>query len=87
VLKDDDRSGCWGNGVQGPAQALNLRDNRLRVIVGQKSAQQILGKGAQRWLGAWRTLSRGGAAERGTGVQYLIFDAGRSLMWAQIKHT
>ena len=32
-----------GYGVQGPAQALNMRDNGIQVIVGQKSGTLKLG--------------------------------------------
>ena len=35
VLKDE-TVGVLGYGVQGPGQALNLRDNGIRVIVGQR---------------------------------------------------
>ena len=36
VLKDEVVA-VLGYGVQGPAQALNMRDNGIHVIVGQKS--------------------------------------------------
>ena len=32
-----------GYGVQGPGQALNLRDNGIRVIVGQRPGGNIVG--------------------------------------------
>ena len=41
VLKDEVIA-ILGYGVQGPAQALNLRDNGFKVIVGQK-------KGSKSW--------------------------------------
>ena len=36
MLKDEVVA-VLGYGVQGPAQALNMRDNGIRVIVGQKA--------------------------------------------------
>ncbi|MBW1614679.1 MAG: ketol-acid reductoisomerase, partial [Deltaproteobacteria bacterium] len=41
VLKDETIA-VLGYGVQGPGQAMNMRDNDIRVIVGQR-------KGGQSW--------------------------------------
>ena len=46
-----------GYGVQGPGQALNLRDNGIRVIVGQRPggrARRGLGGHDRRRVAAWR---------------------------------
>jgi ketol-acid reductoisomerase len=75
-----------GYGVQGPAQALNMRDNGIPVIVGQR-------KGGQRWENAIKDgflpgetlFSLEEAAERGTILQYLISDAGQMATWPAIK--
>ena len=39
-----------GYGVQGPGQALNMRDNGIAVIVGQREGYSLLGQGRGRWL-------------------------------------
>ena len=42
-----------GYGVQGPAQALNMKDNGFKVIIGQsKKYHEGLGPGQEGWLGA-----------------------------------
>lgn len=75
-----------GYGVQGPAQALNLRDNGIRVIVGQKpggkSWEKALNDG---WVPGETLFPLEEAAERGTVIQYLISDAGQKLMWPRIQ--
>ena len=75
-----------GYGVQGPGQALNMRDNGIRVIVGQR-------RGGKSWE---RALADGfvpgetlfppeEAAGRATVIQYLLSDAGQVAMWPKIK--
>jgi len=75
-----------GYGVQGPGQAMNMRDNGIRVLVGQR-------KGGQSWQRAiddgfvpGETLfSIEEAAEKGTIIQFLISDAGQMATWPKIK--
>ena len=43
-----------GYGVQGPGQSLNMRDNGIRVIVGQRGKTASWDKGRERRLGAGR---------------------------------
>lgn len=75
-----------GYGVQGPAQALNLRDNGVRVIVGQKSGSPSYEKAlADGWIPGKTLFSLEEAAEQGTIVQFLISDAAQKLMWSRIK--
>ena len=38
-----------GYGVQGPGQALNLRDNGIRVIVGQREGGQTWERAVANW--------------------------------------
>ncbi len=75
-----------GYGVQGPAQALNLRENGIRVIVGQnpnsKSWEKALQDG---WKPGETLFTLEEAAERGTVIQYLVSDAGQKLMWPKIQ--
>jgi ketol-acid reductoisomerase len=75
-----------GYGVQGPAQALNMRDNGVNVIVGQKSGSRSWDKAVEDGWAPGKTLfSLEEAAERGTVVQYLVSDAGQMLTWPRIK--
>jgi ketol-acid reductoisomerase len=75
-----------GYGVQGPAQALNMRDNGIKVIVGQKQGSKSWDKAlADGWVPGDTLFSLTEAAERATVIQYLISDAGQRLMWPEIK--
>jgi len=75
-----------GYGVQGPGQALNMRDNGIQVIVGQrtggKSWQRALDDG---FVPGETLFSPEEAARRATVVQYLLSDAGQAAMWPKIK--
>lgn len=75
-----------GYGVQGPAQALNMRDNGFNVIVGQR-------KGGSSWERAKKDGWKEGktlfdieeATKRGTIIAYLLSDAGQIQAWPSIK--
>jgi len=85
VLKDETVA-VLGYGVQGPAQALNMRENGIRVIVGQNQNSKSWDKAvADGWVPGETLFSLEEAAERGTVIQYLISDAGQKLMWEKIK--
>jgi ketol-acid reductoisomerase len=76
-----------GYGVQGPAQALNMRDNGINVIIGQ----------AQEFKADWDKAIADGfvpgktlfsveeAAKKGTIIQYLVSDAAQRILWPKIK--
>jgi len=75
-----------GYGVQGPAQALNMRDNGIHVIIGQRKGSKSWDKAVQDGFIPGETLfSLEEAAERGTIIQYLISDAGQVALWPRIK--
>ncbi|HDS08457.1 MAG TPA: ketol-acid reductoisomerase, partial [Bacteroides sp.] len=86
VLKDEIIA-IIGYGVQGPAQAMNLKDNGMTVIVGQ----------APEFREDWdRAVSDGfvpgetlfnieEAAEKATVVQYLVSDAAQRAVWPKLK--
>jgi ketol-acid reductoisomerase len=75
-----------GYGVQGPAQALNMRDNGIQVIVGQKEGGRSWEKALRDgWTPGKTLFSLEEAAERATVVQYLISDAGQRMMWPKIR--
>jgi ketol-acid reductoisomerase len=74
-----------GYGVQGPAQAMNMRENGINVIVGQKSGSPSWDKAiADGWVPGKTLFSLEEAAERGTMIQYLVSDAGQVAMWPKI---
>ncbi len=76
-----------GYGVQGPAQSLNMRDNGIDVIVGQRKEERIFwDKAVSDGFKPGETLfSLEDAAEQGTIVQMLISDAGQMAVWPRIK--
>ena len=74
-----------GYGVQGPAQALNMRDNGINVIVGQKEGSASWDKAlADGWVPGKTLFPIEEAAERGTVIQYLLSDAGQRSQWPKI---
>jgi ketol-acid reductoisomerase len=76
-----------GYGVQGPAQALNMKENGINVIIGQ----------APEFKADWDKAVADGfipgktlfnveeAATRGTIIQYLVSDAAQRILWPKIK--
>ncbi len=84
VLKDEVVA-VLGYGVQGPAQALNMRDNGINVIIGQKQGSASWDKAiADGWVPGKTLFSVEEAAERGTVIQYLLSDAGQRSQWPKI---
>ncbi len=75
-----------GYGVQGPGQALNLRDNGFNVIVGQRSPSLSYDKAIADGFVPGETLfSIEEAVEKGTIIQYLLSDAAQIALWPTIK--
>ncbi|MBW2631723.1 MAG: ketol-acid reductoisomerase [Deltaproteobacteria bacterium] len=75
-----------GYGVQGPGQALNMKDNGVRVIVGQREGGSSWDKAVADGFVPGKTLfPLKEAAERGTIIQYLLSDAGQKEVWPEIK--
>jgi len=76
-----------GYGVQGPAQALNMKDNGIKVIIGQ----------APEFKADWDKAVADGfvpgkslfpvaeAVAKGTVIQYLVSDAAQRILWPEIK--
>ncbi|MBL8108001.1 MAG: ketol-acid reductoisomerase, partial [Anaerolineales bacterium] len=85
ILKDETVA-VLGYGVQGRGQSLNMRDNGIKVIVGQrkggKAYDLCLEDG---WKPGETLFDPEEAAAKGTVVQYLLSDAGQKDMWAKIK--
>ncbi len=85
VLKDETVA-VLGYGVQGPGQALNMRDNGVRVIVGQREGGASWEKALKDGFVPGETLfPLEEAAERGTIIQFLVSDAGQVAAWPLIK--
>src|SRR5512144_143463 len=74
-----------GYGVQGPAQAMNMRDNGVKVIVGQRKGTKNWDKAVEDgWVPGETLFSVEEAAEKGTVIQYLLSDAGQRSQWSEI---
>jgi len=85
VLKDETIA-IIGYGVQGPGQALNLRDTGFNVIVGQRSPSLSYDKAVDDGFVPGETLfSIEEAAQRATIIQYLLSDAAQISVWPTIK--
>jgi len=86
VLKDETIA-VIGYGVQGPAQALNMKDNGFRVIVGQSKAFERDWNRAvdDGWVPGETLFDMEQAAQRGTIVQMLVSDAAQRAIWPKIK--
>ena len=75
-----------GYGVQGPGQALNLKDNGFNVIVGQRQNSKTWDKAVyDGWEPGVTLFPIEEAVERGTVIQYLLSDAAQISVWPKIK--
>ncbi|KAG2220660.1 hypothetical protein INT45_008203 [Circinella minor] len=81
----DDTIAVLGYGPQGRGQALNLRDNGVNVIIGQregKTYQQAIEEG---WVPGKNLFPVLDAVEKGTVVMNLLSDAYQKDIWPQMK--
>jgi len=75
-----------GYGVQGPAQAQNLRDNGFNVIVGQRKPSKSWDKAVKDGWKPGKTLFEvEEAVKKGTVISYLLSDAGQISSWQIVK--
>ncbi|MFH1075932.1 MAG: ketol-acid reductoisomerase [Pseudomonadota bacterium] len=76
-----------GYGVQGPAQALNMQDNGIKVIIGQrKEEKEYWDKAIKDGFIPGETLfPLEEAVKKGTIIQLLVSDAGQMAIWPKIK--
>jgi len=76
-----------GYGVQGPAQALNLKDNGMRVIIGQspKFKADWDRARADGWVPGKTLFDIEEAVQRGTIIQMLVSDAAQKQIWPMVK--
>jgi len=80
-----------GYGIQGQAQSLNLRDNGIKVIIGQENTgvfKKEYDKAiADGWVPGKTLFPMEEAAKRGTIKLFLLNDAGQKQAWPTIKKT
>jgi ketol-acid reductoisomerase len=76
-----------GYGVQGPAQALNMRDNGVEVIVGQSPRFEKDWDRARKdgWKPRKTLFDIPEAVKRGTIIQMLVSDAAQPAIWPVVK--
>ncbi len=75
-----------GYGVQGPGQALNLKDNGFKVIVGQRSPSKSYDKAvADGFVPGVTLFSPEEALEKATMIMYLLSDAAQIAMWPTVQ--
>lgn len=84
VLKDEVIA-IIGYGVQGPGQAMNLRDNGFNVIIGQRQDSDTWLKAIKDgWVPGETLFNIEEAAQKGTIIQYLLSDAAQIAVWPTI---
>ncbi len=76
-----------GYGVQGPAQALNMKDNGFNVIIGQapefkRDWDRAIADG---WVPGKTLFPIAEAVQKGTIIQLLVSDAAQRAVWPLIK--
>lgn len=82
----DETIAIIGYGVQGPGQALNLKDNGFNVIVGQRKDSPTWDKAIKDgWVPGETLFPIEEAAEKATIIQYLLSDAGQIALWDTLK--
>jgi len=76
-----------GYGVQGPAQAFNMRDNGINVIIGQREENKKTWDKAvaDGWVPGKTLFPIEEAVKRGTIIQYLVSDAAQMMVWPKVK--
>lgn len=75
-----------GYGVQGPGQSLNMRDNGINVIIGQRKGTKSWKKAlADGWIDGKNLFDLDEAAKKATIVQFLLSDAGQKDYWPTLK--
>lgn len=85
ILKDETIA-VIGYGVQGPGQALNLKDNGFNVIVGQRKSSKTWDKAKNDgWVEGKDLFEIEEALQKGTIICYLLSDAGQIALWPTVK--
>lgn len=86
VLKNETIA-VLGYGVQGPAQAFNMRDNGVNVIIGQAPEDKMYWDKAiaDGWVPGETLFSIEEAVSKATIIQYLVSDAAQMILWPKVK--
>jgi len=75
-----------GYGVQGPGQSLNLKDNGINVLVGQRKGTASWNKAiADGWVEGVTLFEVEEACQKGTILMNLLSDAGQMQAWQMMK--
>ncbi|KAF0160305.1 MAG: ketol-acid reductoisomerase [Syntrophaceae bacterium] len=76
-----------GYGVQGPAQAFNMKDNGVNVIIGQTKEDKVYWDKAiaDGWVPGQTLFPIEEAVEKATIIQYLVSDAAQMILWPKVK--
>ncbi|MBP1709826.1 MAG: ketol-acid reductoisomerase [Deltaproteobacteria bacterium] len=76
-----------GYGVQGPAQAFNMKDNGVNVIIGQSPEDKQYWEKAisDGWVPGETLFPIEEAVEKATIIQYLVSDAAQMILWPKVK--
>ena len=76
-----------GYGVQGPAQAFNMKDNGISIIIGQAQEDKPYWDKAiaDGWVPGKTLFPIEEAVKRGTIIQYLVSDAAQMMLWPKVK--
>ncbi|MDD4356467.1 MAG: ketol-acid reductoisomerase [Smithellaceae bacterium] len=76
-----------GYGVQGPAQAFNMKDNGINVIIGQSPEDKPYWEKAisDGWVPGETLFPIEEAVEKATIIQYLVSDAAQMILWPKVK--
>jgi ketol-acid reductoisomerase len=90
ILKDETVVSL-GYGIQGAAQSLNMRDNGIKVIIGQEK-EGVFKKEwdkavADGWVPGKNLFPLEEAAKKGTIKMFLLTDAGQKIVWPKVKAT
>ena len=74
-----------GYGVQGRGQSLNMRDNKVKVIIGSRPGKSWDLAVSDGWVPGKTLFDVAEATRRATVVQYLLSDAGQKASWPEIR--
>lgn len=81
----NDTLAVLGYGPQGRGQALNLRDNKLNVIIGCRKGASWDKAVSEGWIPDKTLFEINEACKKGTIIMNLLSDAAQSKLWNQIK--
>jgi len=86
AILGDQTVAVLGYGVQGRGQSQNMRDNGVKVIVGQRKGGKAYDLALEDgWVPGVTLFDPEEAVVKGTIIQYLLSDAGQKEMWPKIK--